>query len=1078
MDGLDDRDTGRVSTANWDDLDGNTDGLNGDAAKAKRRGTRGRGRRINYTKKPVFQPTVRALPLGQQERVGGEPGRGLAAKRIGRGGLLLVNRKPGSASSSPSTSDAHERSLERTSCARPNDAVENPWARRSQSHAKQQPEPAENAQQSPPPATRPLSPTLVSDEAGHSDEPAEQEEAGVCQSLDAQRVTPVDGAEPAAMRSDAISSGTESSSDVGITESESQSTDAPPAVVLPAKNTSNGREPKAAVAANARAGAGAADAWGSRAKTAAANPMPAADPPKSRWWKASLSGGVQRADTSHLQSARNPSLPAQKPSEAVKSDGGSDKGKSSINGRGRRAQAPIPTVVPPLVLARAAVRSAERRPVAADGKAARLRDSAVMVATAVSAPPAIESGTKAAVPSASAERSNEAAPTASEAPAATELSSKSAAGELGTAAAATAAAAAKKRVSIHDPTQTSSWRSTTVSLTEPAVEPAKSTARGAARTSQTGERRERARTTTHSMAAMSANWRLNPNRPKSTAVDDTALATAAVAVSTPPDPTWISQPADQQQQQQPLYYDSGLSDLLHFSTAVSRSSAAISAPFAPSSSPPLLPPTMLAELLGDGEPARRSAATSQVPTSTSSSSAAPSVSLADDHARARRISSVVGVSAQGESKLGYASRARSSSSLFHAGHHGSVSGDQGLFLWDQGPAPDRIQNGMSVSHQQPQQQLWSYQSQPPRADNMSGLAFGVSPAPTFSAFSTGAAMLWAEPTDYGVHAPSGSRPSSRAGGSSQYKAPRPIGTRSTPATNGARSAQKPPWQLHYSPAQPQYMFGSTPESVAAEYGTYPALSDPNAAPYMVFAQSTTEHFGPVLADGFGASQGAFLGAPAAQYHAVRPASPPTYSYAYPGFQHQQQHHQQSNMPYYAHHPQMALVPMYMNSADGHAGHPMPHAHPVAMPAEGWPTFFQQPTTMPPGSLADGINHLSVAEKHSPSVTRDNTAKPIDSATAKPSPAPSTSNAPRGGNGRQREHRPRGGVNRNGERKPQPNPNSEASPADSSSGSRRTPRGERNRRPKDAEDKQQASRRNRGANRKPGARKRSNTDAAC
>ncbi|KAJ1844722.1 hypothetical protein LPJ70_002828 [Coemansia sp. RSA 2708] len=274
------------------------------------------------------------------------------------------------------------------------------------------------------------------------------------------------------------------------------------------------------------------------------------------------------------------------------------------------------------------------------------------------------------------------------------------------------------------------------------------------------------------------------------------------------------------------------------------------------------------------------------------------------------------------------------------------------------------------------------------------------------------------------------------------------------------------------------MFGSTPESAAAEYGTYPALSDPNAAPYMVFAPSTTDHFGPVLADGFGASQGAFLGAPAAQYHAVRPASPPTYSYAYPGFQHQQQHHQQSNMPYYAHHPQMALVPMYMNSADGHAGHPMPHAHPVAMPAEGWPTFFQQPTTMPPGSLADGINHLSVAEKHSPSVTRDNTAKPIDSATAKPSPAPSTSNAPRGGNGRQREHRPRGGVNRNGERKPQPNPNSEASPADSSSGSRRTPRGERNRRPKDAEDKQQASRRNRGANRKPGARKRSNTDAAC
>ncbi|KAJ2772192.1 hypothetical protein IWQ56_001489 [Coemansia nantahalensis] len=69
-------------------------GASGDGSAG---GARGRGARMAGATKTVFQPTVRAPPLGVHSRMRSAPNRAHAELKAGRSGLALVNKKPATA---------------------------------------------------------------------------------------------------------------------------------------------------------------------------------------------------------------------------------------------------------------------------------------------------------------------------------------------------------------------------------------------------------------------------------------------------------------------------------------------------------------------------------------------------------------------------------------------------------------------------------------------------------------------------------------------------------------------------------------------------------------------------------------------------------------------------------------------------------------------------------------------------------------------------------------------------------------------------------------------------------------------
>ncbi|KAJ2144655.1 hypothetical protein J3F82_005103, partial [Coemansia sp. RSA 637] len=841
------RDTHRLPADEWNDLDAPSDF---DASsKAKRRGTRGRGRRINYVKKAVFQPSVRVVPLGAHERTG-ESGRGRAETKIGRAGLVLVNRRAVGSGREPSVSDScdgvHVPKEESTTC-------ENPWARRSQSHARH----VATAQQTDThvlPVCDVETFVVNGDSGAKEPEPCVDSEDNVMHADETEQqvydqiethVATTEHTHSVPVVSSAVSSETESSSK---TEDSCEQADVVSTVEV---GTVEVDTVPTTLAPSADVAADTAEAWGTKTKATGSESTP--EQPKSRWWKASLTGGSRRVDSALKPMPRSPALALQKPEP--KPDDGRARAKPVRN---RRGQAPIPTVVPPLVLARATIRSLEQRPVSDISRAHSQELAAVAVDEPVS----------------SAERLSEPASASIVEPVALEMPCTEP-----TPVIKLDADPVKKRVSIDVPMQAESWR-VPLPLAKPAsIEPLGKSGSAVQRQSSTNrtlrplpkqtERRERGRAATNSMAAMSTNWRVN--RPTNTADNvlssDISRPSTAFTLCAPwsdteslPQNGHVAERQRSHTQLRPsqAYYGSipDMTSLLQISAPLSSACVypATSGSRALSSPPPLLPP-VLADILSDGEPARSVSLQTSVPSSSSSLASAV-------HNRTRRISSVIGaVPASKPDTLAFASRGRSSSSLFHGANGSDVvrplvtaQTDQGLFLWH----PDSAQGSTSMSNAQGAtgaEPVWGMPSRalgrPLHADTV----FGMSQAPTFSAFSSGASMLWAEPVppvDSRVfYGPSVShvRENGHMG-----RTPRPIGTRSTPAVNGVRSAlhsleysgaQKPreyhnaqmanseyqgaPWQL-YSPLQLPHVYGATP-TVPDSYAHVQVHA--NAGPYMV-----------------------------------------------------------------------------------------------------------------------------------------------------------------------------------------------------------------------------------------------------
>ncbi|KAJ2500631.1 hypothetical protein GGH96_002577 [Coemansia sp. RSA 1972] len=1042
---MDKRDTLRQPTDEWNDLDAPSDF---DASsKAKRRGTRGRGRRINYVKKAVFQPSVRVVPLGMNERMG-ESGRGRAETKIGRAGLVLVNRRAVGSGREPSVSDScdgvHVPKEESTS--------ENPWARRSQSHARH----VATAQQT---DTHGMLPACdVETFAVNGDSVAKEPEQCILDREDnivrtdemEQRlrdqmeahVATAEHTRSVPVISSAVSSETESSceqADVISTAVPVSSVDTVPTTLAPSTDVA----------------ADTAEAWGTRTKATGSEPTP--EQPKSRWWKASLTGGSRRVDSALKPMPRNP-IAMQKPEP--KPDDARARGKVV---RTRRGQAPIPTVVPPLVLARATIRSTEQRPVSDISRAHSLDLAAVAVDE----------------PVLSAERLSEPAETAVVEPIALEEPCAEPLPVI-----KLDAEPVKKRVSIDVPMQAESWRVPLSLAKTSSVETLGKSGSAVQRQSSTGriprpppkqsERRERGRAATNSMAAMSTNWRVN--RPTSTT--DTALASdisrpsTAFTLGAPwsdteslPQNGHVAERQRSHTQLRPsqAYYGSipDMTSLLQISAPLSSTSMypANSGSRALSSPPPLLPP-VLADILSDGEPARSVSLQTSVPSSSSSLASAV-------HNRARRISSVIGaVPASKPDTLAFVSRGRSSSLLFHGANGLDVvrplaQPDQGLFLW----RPDPAQGSTSMHNVQgatSAEPVWGMPTRALRPLHSDHPVFGMSQAPTFSAFSSGASMLWAEPVppvdSRVVYGPNVSHVRDNA---QMGRTPRPIGTRSTPAVNGVRSAQqnqeyssvqKPrsdyhnaqaphleyqgaPWQMHYSPLQLPPVYSTMQAAVPDSYAHVPA----NAAPYMVPVSDPSMHIMasharadqyPVHFDAFGNS-GLYHNVQYANGH-IRPPSP-----MYRGVTHGQPYAQYYSAPM---HGAVQPLPVYMEAQMGQPIHAGAH--------------MEQWTSAPHVGYAQPVHSVESRE------TVQQVPGPVDV-------VPSVSSV-QGQNARGRKPRDRPRNTKNERKQP-------VVDADDST-SRRKAQTDRTKKSDEGPDKAQSPRRSR-ANRKPGRKREPNDSLA-
>ncbi|KAJ2765264.1 hypothetical protein IWQ57_004846, partial [Coemansia nantahalensis] len=426
---------------------------------------------------------------------------------------------------------------------------------------------------------------------------------------------------------------------------------------------------------------------------------------------------------------------------------------------------------------------------------------------------------------------------------------------------------------------------------------------------QPSERRgERGRAATNSLAASSGNWRSAPNRSeKSPAAVPEPAPVAARPAGVAAKHRWPETPAELQQ---PAPYGrggalgrpgddrqrahtqgasarprgdrygapAGLNGLMHLSEAAPASAAfgsqlplssvhnsgihgmptalSVSHPHRRSTaSPPLLPHAMLADILGDGEPASRTKPAPEL-------SAEPgdrAAGAAEAHVRNRRISAIVGAAPRDEiadagRRLGYGSRVRSASSLFdvprsstglaHAASNGpgrDFGADADLFSWQQqghkGSArtePNRLPTqpaAMSSAAKAvdsaapmsaPAPASWGYAPvhsaqatvlHPLYAAGGSGLAPGM--AHGFQAFSPGAGTLWPDPGPRAPLPPRKPHPQSREDSAassnpephhaSSAKPPRPIGTRGANRARGsgqtqAAAASAPPYQQPVPPA--------------------------------------------------------------------------------------------------------------------------------------------------------------------------------------------------------------------------------------------------------------------------------------
>ncbi|KAJ2161127.1 hypothetical protein GGF46_001716 [Coemansia sp. RSA 552] len=946
--------TARLPAKGRGDLGGSSSSNVGGDIPDATKGARGRGSggsRVSASaKKTVFRPTVRAPPLGLHGRMlnssaGESPcSKGHVEKKVGRTGLVLVNRKPigsgASTGSSPAApaSEGQEAVMAADSSRRP-DAdgsaaasdgdssahSDNPWARRLQSHARQM---AVRSTAVSPPLVMPTTTQQPSDTQNGSALAVEgrRSEASADSSSEAEAISAKDEeAEDSAVYTEeppqyapepdaAVAAAAVDPGEPDIPGSES-------AAALPPPEQDDGRveePPNPDVQSLGSSGACAvSETWGGRARAAAGASLtaPTTEPPKSRWWKASLANGTRRIEKPAPAAPPKPGGKPQRPAWPKYAEEESPPARGARAQRGsRRDLAPVPTVVPPMVFTRAAIQSRERRAPTLTDPAPALTDPAPALTdltTVASADPPVgcSVNTQDGVDqvSASSAGCEEAAAddgvadiplrdvvssdkTASTALAAPESQPREAA----------ATSKPKKRTNHSGPMQAESWRSAQArSRPEAPEDPAiatgarhnSSAARGPARPQAQGER---VRAATSSTAA---SWRANPNRaskgPPGAPVPGTELlvtaphapgrasdTSGAAAASVRP---WYSVSAEHQSDPQGSVLDkayhsaiAGMVDvpregrrfpsLLHFSDASTGPAAGKHVRIAPS--PPLLPPTMLADILDDGggaaaKPTHSSGGNSVATSIAFSAGGAGSSGLAagDVHGRARRINSVVNIGAHssrdstGGAKLDYQSRVRSASSLFAAGNASmaSVAGPAVERInpdpspWSQPPQPqdaphvgnDDLWYGagqapaFSDARQQGSERLWGYHpllssqvpadaARPLYTDGAGRVLFDTT---SFNPFTPGGGMLWTE-LGHGASDPpartfrpqSESRPASREG-NSHYdqrpptRAPHPIGTRNPQAlANGGssgymHSSLSHHWQPQFVSQQSQLVYG-------------------------------------------------------------------------------------------------------------------------------------------------------------------------------------------------------------------------------------------------------------------------------
>ncbi|KAJ2715777.1 hypothetical protein H4R19_001016, partial [Coemansia spiralis] len=973
---------------------------------------RGRGGRPANATRTVFQPTVRAPPLGVHGRVRDGAGRSHAELKAGRSGLALVNKRSTAAATaggSPGNGlTAYEAGAEQQSYSTHESSGDaavgpaNPWLRHAQSPppppAPAPPQPR-SAQQKPPHDKDSSSARTRARQVAESaiqrapsmrwDEMVDSGTDHIDSLDDYDDVFASDGSRTRAAQPLLETSQPDARAEEPTSRPATQSsgTDCPPdeppaaavtAVPEPAPGPT--LEPAASVVAEPQqdapdaerrsAAASRAETWGIRAKAANGSPAPEAEQPVARWSKASLASGSRLAQMPGAPTGRKPATgrgPPRPAEAAAPGDSNSRaQGRTPRGSSSRQQPAHVPTVTPPVVLARASARSVERRPPAnASGRARNPATQPPDAPTTADEPPTTPA--QEATPEVAGDLAlpTPAAPVAAPAAGTTQPTGVEPNAKRGARAQVLPGGDSEPKATQPPGTvspanaqastggdraqRAESWRSAAVAApVEPSKAPGANRGGSAARSAQRppqppqqpppqpqsqpqpqpGERRERGRASTGSLAAASGNWRSAANRaeknhapvPGAAPVPGPAARPArAAAVQRWPDtPAELHPPTapyvsggvlgragDDRQRSHTqgaggrprgdIYSRASLHSLAHLSETAPASAAfgaqlprplacahnsggihgmASTLPVSRSqgrgaASPPLLPHAMLADILGDGEPAARTTAAPKLPTPITSGAAASgdhatagaAVAAAvagEAHARNRRISSIVGAAprddmADAGRRLGYATRVRSASSLFDvAGSSGlapqtasdapsrDYGGDSDLFLWQQQshkggrsepprmpaqsasmPSVPKVTVDGAAAQQVPAEQpLWGYAPMhsapavlhPLYAQGAGGLAAGM--VHGFQAFSPGAGMLWPDPGPRAPLPQRKSRPQSRddncsnnAGSQTSGKPPRPIGTRGS--HRGRASAQ------NQAPAAPQYQQPVPPTAAAA-----------------------------------------------------------------------------------------------------------------------------------------------------------------------------------------------------------------------------------------------------------------------
>ncbi|KAJ2746807.1 hypothetical protein GGI20_001038 [Coemansia sp. BCRC 34301] len=695
--------------------------------------------------------------------------------------------------------------------------------------------------------------------------------------------------------------------------------------------------------------------WGKPTKPAPeASADGAAAPASARWWKASLSSGSSTVRPPQQQQQQSPQIQAQgqavgsrsaansnvttrgsTPLRAELSDGNSSGGQALRGGRSdrgprpargsRRQAAPIPTVVPPVLLRRptqppptTALEELCLEPVVATGPVAvvdlpvpptaedsRLTDSTD--SSVKSAPPANPkqntrlAGSGEAGPSAArnlkktlepgskkpsgASNSVENWRTAT-APRPPALQAAAKASTANVAVAVAVADAGGPVEAMGRPTSAARRRSTGAARMAGGGQSAGSLQRPAAATAQQDKPERGITAGKLSAAATATSWRADPSRAKpvveassqapapekahdvsSAAGRQRAQTQGATGASShdpssarAAEPSTYSGPAGGDQSQ--------LNGLMHVSSQT----------FLPSSSmpPPLLPQSMLADLLGKREgsaPSKQPASSSakpSMPFQSSSSGAAVASQPAEQREGA------AGQQQHGRLAYGGAPVVPSSSaSLFNvegsplmgsSNAYGApvrpVFGhaDPGLFTWQgshmgfhdtrarqeyllqANPVSESSVSAYAVGGAAPRElpARWSNAGDLPQQQQVPPPPGGMASAVSFSSFATGAGMLWLDPSHMvydpegrSFRAPIESRPSSHgetasgsgsasgAGSNSSGprgyrapgRAPRPIGTRSAPGSSAQRNTRSR--QGVSAPHQQPYVHG-TPSPVGGQ----------------------------------------------------------------------------------------------------------------------------------------------------------------------------------------------------------------------------------------------------------------------